>query len=212
MLRVLLDRVRPAKLVSEWVVATSTLPQDDAVQAVAETVGVACFRGHPEDCLDRYYQAARRYGAAVIVRITGDNPLVDHEIVDWVVGEFMGTCPPCDYATNGLSDTFPLGLAVEVFKFESLARAWREDKSHLREHVTPYIYSHPQKFCIRSLNMAENCCHFRWTVDTPADLEFVRRVFDFFDRYDFTWEEALKAVQSHPEWVAINAHVFQRTI
>jgi spore coat polysaccharide biosynthesis protein SpsF len=208
----LLERIRPARLVDQWIVAATHLPPDDAVESLVAQMGFPCFRGHPDDCLDRYYQAASTYSASHIVRVTGDNPLVDAGFVDWVVEQYLASDPRCDYAASSLSRTFPVGLSAEVFSFESLAAAWREDASETREHVTPYIYMNPQRFRVCPLRAERDYSSLRWTVDTPEDLEFVRSVFEFFDRADFTWQEALEAVLAHPEWSAKNAHVSQRTI
>ena len=211
MLSVILERVKPAHLVEQWVVATTSLPQDDVLEDLVAKSGFACFRGHPEDCLDRYYQAATAHSASLVVRLTADNPLVDAGLVDWVVDEFRQT-PSCDYASNALTRTFPVGLSAEVFSYDALATAWREDTSSNREHVTPYIYMNPQKFGILRLTGNEDHSRLRWTVDTSEDLWFVRQVFEFFNRTDFTWQEALQAVLAHPDWSASNAHVPQRTI
>jgi len=212
LLGVLLDRLRPAQQVQKWIVATTELPQDEAIVSLASAMGFACYRGHPEDCLDRYYRAAREYAADHVVRLTADNPLVEADFVDWVVDQYQDASPECDYASSGLSHTFPTGLSVEVFSFGALEAAWREDQFPRREHVTPFLYLHPERFNIKTLRADEDWGQLRWTVDTQEDLEFVRLVFNYFGRTRFTWRQAVDAVLEHPEWIAKNRHVVQRTI
>jgi spore coat polysaccharide biosynthesis protein SpsF len=213
LLAVLLERVRPSRLLQELVVATTLRREDDPVADLCQRLGVACFRGSEEDCLDRCYQAAVRHGAEVVVRLTGDNPLVEAEFVDEIVAEFLAADPPLDYADTTASRTFPLGLSVEVCTAAALAQAWREDADpRWREHVTPFLYRHPERFRIRHLAGAADGAALRWTVDTPEDLAAVRRVFAHFGRARFGWREAAAAQAQHPEWTALNAHVPQRRI
>ncbi len=213
MLAVLLERVKSAQRVSEWMVATSALPIDDPIAELTSRLGVGCFRGSENDCLDRYYQASRQAGADVIVRITGDNPLVEASFVDWSLEQFLGSSSETEYMDSSSSNTFPLGLSLEIFSYSALQVAWREDRSpHMREHVTPFIREHPHRFPTCLLHADADYSFMRWTVDTAEDLKFVRSLFESFGRLDFSWREALDRVQQHPEWMEINRHVVQRTV
>jgi spore coat polysaccharide biosynthesis protein SpsF len=195
----------------ELVVATTEEAKDDAIEHLTSRLGVNCFRGANEDCLDRYYQAATKYEAEVIVRLTGDNPLIDHEFIDWALSEFFGTDPRCDYL-NTSSSSLPLGLSVEVFSFAALEAAWKETLNPAwRAHVTPHLRQHPERFRTTSLSGERDCSSMRWTVDTRADLKFVRTIYDHFGHEHFSWREALAAVERHPHWSEINRHVRQRS-
>lgn len=211
MLQVLMERVLPAQRVRHWIIATTQLPMDDRIEELARKLGVQCFRGSEKDCLDRYYQAARPANASTVVRLTGDNPLMDASFVDWSVEQFLQSNPSVDYTESSTSKTFPLGLSLEVVSFAALEAAWNEDVSPAsREHVCPYIYQHPNKFRLGQLRGPYDYSHMRWTVDTEADLQFVRTVFESFGRSDFTWLEAAKKIEKNPEWLDINRHVVQR--
>lgn len=145
------ERVKAAKAIDEIVVATSDQPADAAVEGLCKERGFRCFRGHETDVLDRFMKAAESAGAKAgdtLVRITADCPLMDPEVIDKVV---RAKTPDVDYATNVLRYTYPDGLDVEVFSFESLARAWKEatDPVH-REHVTPYIRT-TGKFAVKNV-------------------------------------------------------------
>ena len=91
--------------------------------------------------------------------------------------------------------------------------AWKEDPSpDTREHVSPYIYQHPERFRLGKLCGPYDYSHMRWTVDTDADLQFVRTVFENFGRTDFSWLEAAQKIEQNPEWLDINRRVVQRTL
>jgi spore coat polysaccharide biosynthesis protein SpsF len=213
MLQVIMERVLPAQRVDHWVIATTSLPMDDRIEDVARQLGVQSFRGSENDCLDRYYQAARQAHAGTVVRLTGDNPLMDASFVDWSVEQFLQSDPPVDYTESSTSKTFPLGLSLEVISFPALETAWKEDPSpETREHVSPYIYQHPDQFRLGKLYGPYDYSHMRCTVDTEDDLRFVRTVFESFARTDFSWLEAAQEIEQHPQWLDINRHIVQRTL
>ena len=212
MLGLIIKRISLSRLSNQLVVATTRQPEDDAIEELSLRLGVECFRGATEDCLDRYYQAARTFQAETVVRLTADNPLVDHSFLDWSLEEFLTGTPRCDYlGTSG--STFPLGLSVEVFSFSALEVAWKETMDFAwREHVTPYLRRHVEQFQIAQLSCAEDYSYMRWTVDTPDDLKFIRAVYDHFGHDRFSWREAVTAVKSHPEWTELNRYVEQRSV
>ena len=207
------NRSRRATMLQELVVATTTRPADGAIVELCAARGWPCFRGSEDDVLDRYYQAAMQYQADVVVRITSDCPMIEPKIVDWVVREFFDK-GPLDYATNTLLPrTFPQGLDVEVVAFDALERAWREDDNRAwREHVTPYIYRHPEKFALRAVVNDKDYSHMRWTLDTVDDLTFMRKIYDYFGHDAFSWQDVLSTLEEHPDWLEINRHVAQKEV
>lgn len=214
MLARVVHRTRRAALQDEVVVATTTKSVDDAVVIECGRLGVSVFSGSEFDVLDRYYRVAKKFQAEVVVRITADCPLIEPEILDQVVREFL-TNQPLDFATNRLLPrTFPRGQEIDVMSFDALERAWREDKNPTwREHVTPYIYQHPEKFSIRSVtHPGVDYSSMRWTVDTGADLDFVRCIYEHFGHDRFSWYEVLTLLRQHPEWLEINQQVVQKEL
>lgn len=205
-------RARRASLVNQTVVATTTLAKDDAVVEECKHLGVQSFRGSEGNVLDRYYQAALHYFADVIVRVTADNPLVDPDLIDDVVEVLIDS--GADYANNRSPRTYPYGLDVEAFKFLALQKAVEETQhDYEREHVTPYFYEHPTLFQCTSVKGTFDCSHYRWTLDTPADLKLIRKIYGRLDnRDDFSWQEALAVVQNGPRLANINSHVIQKTL
>jgi len=213
MLARVVNRSARTKRLDELVVATTLQAADEPIVKSCAAYGWPCFRGSAIDVLDRSYQAAIEYRADVVVRITADCPLIEPEIVDLVVQEFC-VKGPLDYVSNTLSPrSFPRGLDVEVMTFEALACAWLEDENPLwREHVTPYIYRHPEKFTLKAVANEKNYSSMRWTVDTAQDLAFVRQIYNYFGHDRFSWKEVLAVLEEHPEWLEINRHVKQKVI
>jgi spore coat polysaccharide biosynthesis protein SpsF len=204
--------LRRAARVHEIVVATSTSAEDDAIVRQCARLQVRCTRGSEPDVLDRYYRSAEASSAEAVVRITADNPLIDPEIVDAVVHEFLAS--HCDYASNALEPSYPLGLDVEIFTRAALARAWREARKHYeREHVTPYIYEHPELFHLLSLKADADYSQYRWTLDTAEDLQFLRAVFAVLkNRENFGWRDVLRLMQDEPQLAQLNAGVVQKAV
>jgi spore coat polysaccharide biosynthesis protein SpsF len=205
-------RLRRASLVDSIVVATSTSEKDDAVVAECERLQALFFRGSEHDVLDRYYRCAETYAAAVVVRITADCPLIDPELVDLAIRAFFSNT--CDYASNGLVPTYPRGLDVEVLTSAALGRAWREARnSYEREHVTSYLYEHPELFRLVSVKADADYSQYRWTLDTLEDLKLLRTIYaSFGNRNDFGWYEVLQLMQVEPALSCLNAHVIQKAV
>lgn len=152
------ERARQAHSLHQVVVATTSDPTDDPVEALCQQRGYPCYRGSLQDVLDRYYQASRLFQAGVIVRLTADCPLIDPGLIDQTVCALLGISPDClegkslsildypfDFAANRLPPpwrrTFPIGLDTEACTFEALERAWKQaDQPHQREHVMPFLY------------------------------------------------------------------------
>ena len=176
MLAQLLSRLRTAQRIDEVVVATSDLPADDAVAELAEAEGVRVFRGDERDVLSRMLGAARVAEADVVVRITGDCPLIDPAVVDQVVSELGDH----DLASNAIQRTFPRGLDTEVLTRDALERiAQLATSPESREHVTWFAYrERPDLFKLRTVESGEGTTYagLDWSVDTVEDLERVRRL------------------------------------
>ena len=174
------SRVRRAKLVEKVVVATSGAIADDAIASFCDSEGVPCFRGDENDVLDRFYQAAKFYRADALVRITADCPLTDPAVIDKVVACFQEG--NYDYVTNAIRYTYPDGLDTEVFSFLALERAWREAREPAdREHVTAYFMNGEFRTANVESEVPVEPGSYRWTVDYPSDLEFVRKIYTEFD-------------------------------
>lgn len=210
-----LERLRRAKSVDQIIVATTTKEQDTQIVELCKAENILCYRGSESDVLERYNQAAKLFKADVVVRITGDCPLIDPEIVDHAINYYLGHFPTYDYVSNSLERTYPRGLDVEVFSASMLERAAKEAKfPEEREHVTLYFYTHPNLFSLGNVRQAADKSHHRWTVDTLEDFELVTKIITALYPKDpsFTTEDILKAFEQHPDWMKINAHIKQKAI
>ena len=191
MIGVLLSRLSQSKEIDQIVLATSTDMCNQPLSEYVTKLGYNVFQGSENDVLDRYYQAALQYNPDVIVRITGDCPLVDSEVVDTVIKTYKES--NVDYVSNTNPPTYPDGLDVEVFSFKALKIAWKEAKNlSEREHVTPFIYE-SEKFKIENIINKIDFSNERWTVDYPEDYEVIKSIFEYFSpKINFTWGEVLQ--------------------
>jgi spore coat polysaccharide biosynthesis protein SpsF len=224
-------RTARAKTLNEVVFATTTDPSDDPVAEYCDFAGIPFTRGSLYDVLDRYYQAAKSAKADIVVRITADCPVIDPELIDNVVNTLIEG--EYDFACNRLpppwSRTYPIGLDVEACTFKVLQKAWKEAKEpQHREHAMPYFYegvkltnfnrqlqtgTSPRGYNVALLHHTTDFGDYRWTVDTPEDLQFMREVYSRFDgRDDFTWKEVLDLVHDEPQLMEINAGVQHKTL
>ena len=212
MLSRVVERTKRAQLLREVVVATTVNPEDQVIVEECQRLDVAVYRGKENDVLDRYYQAACVYRSDTVVRITSDCPLIDPAVVDKVIGAFL--VEAADYASNFIKRTYPLGLDTEVMSLSALARAWEEaTEAYERVHVTPYIYENPDIFRLLHLEAEADYSHYRWTVDVPEDLAFVRAVYDSLGNDEFIgWEDVVNLLEKDPSLAEINRHVRQKTL
>ena len=213
-----LTRVKECSRLDRIIVATTDAPADDVVAAESRKFGAGCFRGSEQDVLSRYYGAAQMAEAEVVIRVTADCPLYDGTLLDRMLAVFhrvnKDTTLPLDYMSNVLERTFPRGLDTEIFTFAALERAHREAKQrHEREHVTPYLYHHPELFRLRSFKSDTNLSTHRWTLDTPEDWQFIEEVYQSLCRNGqiFSTAAVLKLLNERPELTNLNAHVEQKS-
>ena len=196
-----IERVRRAKLVDGLVVATSTEASDDPLAELLAAAGVDVFRGPLDDVLDRFIGALDAHPADHVVRLTGDCPLADPEVIDATVGLHLET--GADYTHNRVRGVgFPWGQDVEAITAEALRRAdalAATPEEH--EHVTWGVWNHPERYRLQVLRPAVEEGPVRWTVDRPDDLAFVRAVFEALYPKDpaFTSDDVRAFVRSRPE-------------
>jgi len=231
MLTRVFTRTSRAKTLDEVIFATTTDASDDPVAEYCDFSGIPFTRGSLFDVLDRYYQAASQVKADVVVRITADCPVIDPALIDDVVNTLLEG--EYDFVCNRLPPpwhrTYPIGLDIEACTFKVLEQAWKKAKEpQHREHVMPYFYEgvelitdnrslqtglSPRGYTVALLHHTTDFGDYRWTVDTPEDLEFMRQVYAHFDgRDDFSWKEVLDLVHNNPELAKINAGVKHKTL
>ncbi|MBH09559.1 MAG: glutamate-1-semialdehyde aminotransferase [Candidatus Marinimicrobia bacterium] len=203
LIQILFYRLSFSKRIDKIILATSKSHENDVLAKSIEDLGFDVFRGHESDVLGRYYNAAKKYCSETIVRITGDCPMIDPQIVDDVINLYNKK--HADYACNIEPPTFPDGLDTEVFSFISLEEAYEKAKNKVeREHVTPFIRTNPG---IKKENLSNdvNYSDLRWTIDEPDDFQVISNIINHFTpNLNFSWRKIIDLKKSKPEYFNAN--------
>ena len=174
----IIDFLKHSKLTDKIIIATTNLPSDDKIEEIAKKTNVDCYRGSAENPLERYYECAKLFGGDLIVRVTADNPLIDPTLVDRTIQVCKET--NCDYASNMLHQTYPLGYLVEALTFTTLKKIYENQKDPLsREHITYHIRQNPNLYNIKEVFAPSDLARPNWrvTVDYIEDFNLVSEIF-----------------------------------
>lgn len=204
----IVSRLRHARLLRNVVIAVPDGERDEPIRCMARDESIPYFAGSEADLIDRIYKTAVRFRADAIVRITGDCPLVDPDVVDLLVKTYLDRAEELDYVTNARPPTFPHGLDAEVYPIATLQRLWHEIKDPLyREWFPVYVWEHEDELRMYNVEHSENLSHLRWTVDYEEDLAFVRQVYNrlYADGRVFRMMDVLQLLEIEPDLVFINA-------
>jgi spore coat polysaccharide biosynthesis protein SpsF len=208
-----LQRLMRCSRVDDVVLAVTTRPDDEPLLALARRLGVRWFRGSEHDVLSRYQGAAREADADLVIRATGDCPLIDPDETDTVVAELEKRKSTCDYASNGLERSLPRGLEAEALWRDVLERTERlATSAAAREHVTWFCYGErPDLFELHSVRRPYQAADLRWTVDTREDLAVVRRLYAALELADrpHTLADIIAYARQNPDLGELNAHITQ---
>jgi spore coat polysaccharide biosynthesis protein SpsF len=211
MLGHLVDRLRAVPSIDQIVLATTVSPADDVLVEFAAAHGIGCYRGSEDDVMARVVEAGRSAEAEVLVEITGDCPVIDPQVVEQCIRMFFAN--PCDYCSNALVRSWPVGMDTQVYRLETLERSEALTDHPLdREHVTRHIRLNPELFSHVHLVAppAEHWPELGLTLDEPGDYELLKRIIEHFAPSDplFTCRDAVALLRGrHPEWVELNASV-----
>jgi spore coat polysaccharide biosynthesis protein SpsF len=211
-------RVRAATGIDDLIVATSTADADVEILNFCLQEGVNVYRGSEFDVLARFYQAAKMMSADIILRFTADCPLLDPEVITEMIREFRQErtqeSKP-DYFSNIQTRTFPRGLDTEIFTFSALEKTFQTaGQPFEREHVTPFMYQHPEKFVCAEYRSPEDNSRFRLTLDTHEDYELLTAIFTHFAGMGpgFSLKQVLDFLREFPDLEKINAHIEQKKL
>lgn len=198
LIEILLYRLSKASTIDQIIVATSIKSENDELEGSVKSLGYDVFRGSETDVLDRYYNAAKENKADVIVRITGDCPLIDPGLVDEMVNSFYKQ--KCNFLWNDNPPTYPDGLDVDIFEYSALEDAWKNSiKEEEREHVVPYIVdSAKNSICVYKNDI--DYSSERWTVDEEKDIHVIKNIINHFSpNLDFSWGDVIVLKKEKPE-------------
>ena len=208
-----INQLKHCKNSDELIIATTNLECDDIIEEYCKNLHVDVFRGDDKDVLSRHYLCAKQYSLTHIVRIPSDKPLIDPQIVDMIIKFFISN--EFDYVANfgvtekdgvlKLRSTYPSGTEVEMFSFEALQTAWKNaTTSYEREHVTDYIYLHPEKFKIHTINLLKDFSDFRWALDYESDMKLIREIISRIKNRPILMNDIISLLENNPKLKEIN--------
>ena len=209
----MIERVQAAQLVGTVVVATTNLPEDRVIFDTCQAADVFCMIGHPDDLLDRHFQAGLAYEADVVVKIPSDVPLIDPAIIDRVIGAYLADPDQYDFVSNLHPQSYPDGNDVEVMRMSALETAWQEaTRDFEREHTTPFFWEQPDRFRLLNLSWETGLDYsmtHRWTIDYEEDYRFIRAVYEalYSQNQMFTMTDIFNLLDEHPYLMEINRHL-----
>lgn len=211
----ILNRLKQSDKIDKTIVATSTNPENDKLVEIVENDGGIVFRGSEDDVLKRYIDAAEQFGGKYIIRVTGDCPLISAEVIDALIDRFLAA--EVDYMRVDVPNTFARGFDAEIFTREALLKAHQKaTEARYREHVTLYMYEHPEEFSIAKMEAKKswNRPNYRLCVDTKEDFKVVERIYDalYDDNSYFTIDDIISFLDAHPEIANINQSIIQKKV
>ncbi|WP_035289864.1 glycosyltransferase family protein [Clostridium sp. KNHs214] len=210
------ERLRKIRNIDEIVIATTDKENDNKIVEEALRLKVKYFRGSEDDVLSRYYYAAKKYKADVVVRVTSDCPLIDYEVSEKIIQYYLDNNDKYDYVSNTIKRTYPRGLDTEVFSFRTLEKAFNESKLQRdREHVTPYIWDNSNIFKLYYYKNDIDYSELRWTLDTEEDFQLINKIYDLLYPHmisEFRFKDILDLYNDYPELKSINANIEQKKV
>lgn len=202
------NRVKHSVEINNIVIATTKSLSDNRIEKFCIEKQIDCFRGDEHNVLQRYYKAALKYKADIVVRITADDPFKDYRLIDKAVVILKNN--KYDFVCNNLPVSFPEGLDVEVMTIDSLRMSFLNATTDFeKEHVTQHIHKNPKKFSVFNIKNNIDLSHYRWTIDTESDFIFVKEVYKkmYNKNKIFLTEEILELLAKYPNLISINNEV-----
>lgn len=207
MLTHLVRRLQAVPSLAGMVLATTTNQSDDTLASFAAAAGIDCYRGSEADVMGRVIGAAEHAGADLVVEITGDCPIIDHELVEQTIRMYLANS--ADYVSNCHIRSYPDGMDTQVFRLETLKDSASRTTEQLdREHVTLHIRNHPDRY--RHLHLVAPP-ELHWpelglTLDEERDYELLKQIIEHFETHNplFSCTDAVRLLRKHPQWLLIN--------
>ena len=215
MLELLIERLKRATMLDQIVVATTNNLTDDVVEKLTNNLGIGCFRGSEDDVLSRVLGASHVFNADSIVEITGDCPLIDPFVVDRVIRKYNEK--KFDYVSNNMKRTYPRGLDTQVFStkvLEEVASRTQDPIDH--EHVSLYIYEHPEIFSLFNVvsDLPKKYWDIRLTVDTGEDFQLIKAIYELLYPKNpaFTLGDIIDLLEKRKDLLELNMNIQQKAV
>ncbi|MFB4167776.1 cytidylyltransferase domain-containing protein [Virgibacillus sp. JSM 102003] len=210
-----IERVRRSELIDEIVIATTLNKDEQPIIDFCNKHSLSFYRGSEKNVLSRYYEAAKEHNADVVVRLTSDCPIIDASIIDKVIREYLEYNDSINYTSNTLVRTYPRGMDTEVFSFQTLENTYVNAGSNAeKEHVTPFIYQHPELFGLLSVVNDIDTSNHRWTVDTKEDYLLIKKIIESLYETNpiFSYHDILEVLNNNKEMMNINSDIKQKKL
>lgn len=205
--------LKECRNLNDFAVVTTVLEEDDVIESICNDNSVKIIRGSVHDVLDRFRIASEILRPERIIRVTGDDPLMDPEVIDKVIEEHC--TGDYDYTSNMVERTYPRGMDTEVIETKALRKSWRNtaDKDD-HEHVTLYIRRNPQMFRIHSvMKTGEKMDDLRFCLDTQQDYEFINEIYNnLYKGRPIKLNEITEFLKINPDLRMINSGILQKTV
>ena len=210
---ILLNRL--AKCDIPILLATSTNPENDVIVDYVKSQGVKTFRGSEDNVLERFFNAAKSVNADVVIRATADNPFLDGFFVKDALGCFEKELEISkrSYLSSSLSQTYPIGISIEIFSTSLLEEAYRKaSKTGELEHVTPYMHQNvPGDITIKKLKINPSKYHYRLTIDTESDFLLAKKLIEEYGCVEKSTNDIIQVMDQNPTLLNINKHSNQKS-
>jgi spore coat polysaccharide biosynthesis protein SpsF len=206
----MVERLKLVPNIDKIIIATTDKATDDPIVELAKSVDVDFYRGSEDDVLSRVLEAAQHHGIDLIVETTGDCPLIDPETIHQIIETYHGS--DVDYVSNVIERSYPIGMDTQVFTTDILADvAKRTDDPQDHEHVSLFIYHHPEIYRLKNVLASPELTAPDWrlTLDTPEDYTLIKTVFEalYPDNPAFSLADMFALFKDRPELLEINSHV-----
>ncbi|OFY63623.1 MAG: acylneuraminate cytidylyltransferase [Bacteroidetes bacterium RIFCSPLOWO2_02_FULL_36_8] len=195
-------------------VATTINDTDNPVIEFCLHENLPTFRGSENNVLSRYYECAKQNHLEIVIRVTSDCPLIDGHLIKKAYTYYLDHFQHNLYYSNCHQRTFPRGFDFEIFSFQLLEEAYQKAvmPSDL-EHVTPYIHQNRNgNVSIEHFTIESNASQYRITLDTPEDFELIKILIEKYGADKLNYDAIISLLEQHPELIAINTNVHQKTI
>jgi len=206
----IIKRLRAVKGIGNVIVATSNKADDDAIADFCNINNVPLVRGSEDNVLDRFGLASRRFPADAYIRATGDNPMIDIELIENMLAFFWAK-----ELTYTCYRNYPIGSGVEIFTHAALSEALEKaDRPFELEHVTPYMYQSMGNGRVEYYVSSVDDSRLRMTIDTESDLIFAREIFKrlYKEKPFFGISDVKRLLADEPALVKINSDVHQKAL
>ena len=211
-IELIVKRLKKSREANEVVVATSKQPENKVLINHLQKTKTKIFCGSENDVLDRFYKAANQFRAKIVVRITGDCPVVDVGLIDNFIRKFKNKKP--DYLSNCFPPTFPDGLDIEIFSFDLLKKIAK--KAKLKHRISggvliSYLRDKDNYKKIKKINIEcsdKKAHNYRICVDEEIDLALIRKIYEHFrPNIYFNWKQIMNFAKKNKKLFKINSEI-----